>query len=540
MNRFKIGFRLAAGFGLVLALMAILAVLALVRMHETANTTTEIVGHGLAVERLVAQWKGFIGENTVRTKLLATESNPAIKKKIKQAMVATSKVGAAVQKQLQAAVTDPESVQRYKAVLDKRSAYRNARATAIAAQRQGDHASADQFFKHDMEPLLDDYNNGVQAFLQYQQASINAHAAALTKSSKLAFSLVLGVSIFALFIGALLAFFMTRSITRPLQRAVEAARAVAKRDLTHRIEVTGKDETSALLDALEHMNTNLLDVIAKVHDGSDSIATASDQIAAGNADLSSRTEEQASSLAETAATMEQLTTTVKQNASNAHQANQLAESAATQAMGSGEAVTKVVQTMGTIDVAGKKVADIVGVIDSIAFQTNILALNAAVEAARAGEQGRGFAVVASEVRALAQRSASAAKEITALIATSVSATEDGNRLATQAGESMQQTVQSIKRVVDIMAEISAASQEQSIGIDQVNLAVGQMDQVTQENAALVEEAATASTSMQDQASQLAALVSTFKVQKQHGAIAPDGPAPSGNKALPYYGKLLEA
>jgi methyl-accepting chemotaxis protein len=275
--------------------------------------------------------------------------------------------------------------------------------------------------------------------------------------------------------------------------------------------VRGKDETAELLQALRMMNQNLVGVISKVQSGSESIATASGEIASGNTDLSSRTEEQASSLAETAATMEQLTTTVQLNTDNARKANQLAGSASKVAVESGDVVGQVVETMSSIDQRAKQVADIITVIDGIAFQTNILALNAAVEAARAGEQGKGFAVVASEVRSLAQRSAQAAKEIKELIEMSVAATNQGNLLVGKAGQSMKETVDSIKQVVDIMEEIAAASEEQSTGIEQVNQAVMQMDQVTQQNAALVEEASVASQNMQAQAADLSRLVSTFKV-----------------------------
>jgi methyl-accepting chemotaxis protein len=266
------------------------------------------------------------------------------------------------------------------------------------------------------------------------------------------------------------------------------------------------------------MNDSLVRIVGEVRNGTDTIASASSQIAAGNLDLSGRTEQQASSLEETAASMEQLTATVKQNADNARQANQLAVTASGVALKGGSVVAEVVGTMGAINASSRKIVDIIGVIDGIAFQTNILALNAAVEAARAGEQGRGFAVVAAEVRNLAQRSAAAAKEIKTLIGDSVDKVEEGSKQVAQAGKTMDEIVDSVKRVTDIMAEITAASQEQSSGIEQVNQAITQMDQVTQQNAALVEEAAAAAASLQEQANNLSQAVSVFKLDRRQTAM----------------------
>jgi len=289
------------------------------------------------------------------------------------------------------------------------------------------------------------------------------------------------------------------------------AQTVAAGDLTSRIDIRSVDETGLLLQALKHMNQNLFDIVAKVRAGTESIAAASGQIASGNLDLSARTEEQASSLEQTAASMEELTATVRQNADNARQAKQLAASASNVATAGGTVVAQVVDTMTSIRASSRRIVDIIGVIDGIAFQTNILALNAAVEAARAGEQGRGFAVVATEVRNLAQRSAAAAKEIKVLISTSVDQVEVGSQLVADAGNTMEQIVASVQRVTDIMQEISAASQEQSAGIEQINQAIIQMDQVTQQNAALVEEAAATSEALELQAGGLAGVVSTFKL-----------------------------
>ena len=311
-------------------------------------------------------------------------------------------------------------------------------------------------------------------------------------------------------IGVTLAVLVARSISRPLESAVQLAQSVAAGDLSASITVQSKDEVGQLLQALKDMNTSLQRIVGQVRQGTDSIASASSQIASGNQDLSSRTEEQASSLEQTAASMEELTSTVQQNAGNAQQANQLAAAASQVAVRGGATVAQVVQTMSAINDSSRKIVDIIGVIDSIAFQTNILALNAAVEAARAGEQGRGFAVVASEVRSLAGRSATAAKEIKGLIDASVSNVTDGCQQVEQAGATMDEIVVSVRRVADIMNEISIASQDQSDGMEQINQAMTQMDQVTQSNAALVEEAAAAAQSLEHQAQGLVDAVSVFK------------------------------
>lgn len=303
---------------------------------------------------------------------------------------------------------------------------------------------------------------------------------------------------------------IARSISRPIKRAIEIAKTIAEGDLRSQIEVVGNGEVIELLLALKEMNSSLQHIVAEVRTSADTIATGASQISSGNLDLSSRTEQQASSLEETASSMEELTSTVKQNSDNAHQANQLALSSSEIAIKGGVVVSQVIDTMSSIDTSSKKIVDIIGVIDGIAFQTNILALNAAVEAARAGEQGRGFAVVATEVRNLAQRSAAAAKEIKALINDSVEKVDIGTKLVGQAGSTMQDIVNSIKSVTDIMGEITAASQEQTSGIEQINQAITQMDEVTQQNAALVEEAAAAAGSLEDQAKNLVQVVSLFK------------------------------
>jgi methyl-accepting chemotaxis protein len=319
------------------------------------------------------------------------------------------------------------------------------------------------------------------------------------------------IVVIAVGLGVMLAWALVRAISRPLNQAVDVAREVAGGNLTLNISAGGKSETALLLTALHDMQSSLVGVVSTVRQGSEGVASASAEIAQGNNDLSARTEQQASALEETAASMEELSATVKQNADAAKQANQLAMTASTVAVQGGNVVGKVVETMKGINESSRKIADIISVIDGIAFQTNILALNAAVEAARAGEQGRGFAVVASEVRSLAGRSADAAKEIKTLISTSVERVEHGTSLVDQAGVTMTEVVTSIQRVTDIMAEISAASNEQAMGVEQVGEAVVQMDQTTQQNAALVEQMAAAASSLKSLAGDQVRAVSVFKL-----------------------------
>ena len=376
-------------------------------------------------------------------------------------------------------------------------------------------------------PAPDAVRKQLTALAELQDRQDRATAAELEQSIDGTRWLLIGLGLLALATGIGWTVGLVRSIVRPLDEAIFIAETVAAGDLSKEFETERGGEFGRLLRGMGEMEDTLTDVVTRIKASTDSIVVASGQIAAGNQELSSRTEEQASSLEQTAASMEELTSTVKQNADNARQANQLALSASEVAVKGGSVVGQVVDTMASINASSRKIVDIIGVIDGIAFQTNILALNAAVEAARAGEQGRGFAVVAAEVRSLAQRSAAAAKEIKGLIDDSVGKVDVGSALVGEAGRTMEEIVSGVKRVTDIIGEITAASHEQAQGIEQVNQAIAQMDQVTQQNAALVEEAAAAAQSLQEQADSLSQVVATFKLDddEEEPAAAPPRPAP---------------
>jgi methyl-accepting chemotaxis protein len=390
--------------------------------------------------------------------------------------------------------------------------------TAVAALRAQDTKLATDLVHGAMTQLFIPVRSGINALIQLQLDVAKNEYEQSQRTYHLVLTGCIAAVLFGLALATLIGMWLIRAISRPLNAAVKIADGIAAGDLTQRIEVRSSDETGRLMQALKGMNDSLGRIVGEVRVGTDTIATASSQIAAGNLDLSSRTEEQASALEETASSMEELTSTVKQNGDNARQANQLAASASEVALKGGAVVSQVVGTMGSINESAKKIVDIIGVIDGIAFQTNILALNAAVEAARAGEQGRGFAVVASEVRSLAQRSAAAAKEIKTLIGDSVEKVDAGSKLVNEAGTTMDEIVASVKRVTDIMSEITAASREQEAGIGQINQAIAEMDTVTQQNAALVEEAAAAAESLQDQAGNLAEVVSIFKLDGMQSTV----------------------
>ncbi len=508
----KIGRRLGLGFTALLLLMAAMSAVGILRLREVGTATEIMVNDALAKERLATEWMKIIEGNGIRTLARIKSADPVAQKYFAQQIGAQTGRANEIFKQLEASATAGD-----KFLIDVKTQlerYKNVRDAVLKLKESGDEDGVRSVTEQQFIPAMLSYNDSVARFVNAQKDFINASATTIAAHYNTGLLVMSSLAVVALAVGALLSVLLSRSIVRPLKHAVDIARTVASGDLGAQITVLAKDETGQLLQALKDMNGNLLNTVTEVRDGAVSIAGASGQIATGNLDLSARTEQQAGALQQTASAMEELTSTVKQNADNARQANQLARSASAVAVDGGAVVSQVVATMGSINESSKKIVDIISVIDGIAFQTNILALNAAVEAARAGEQGRGFAVVASEVRSLAQRSAAAAKEIKQLIDDSVDKVGQGSRLVNQAGATMTEIVASVKRVTDIVAEISAASQEQSEGIGQVNLAITQMDEGTQQNAALVEEAAAAAQSLQDQAARLERVVGFFKLGNQ--------------------------
>jgi methyl-accepting chemotaxis protein len=518
LKNLKIGARLGLGFAAMLVLMAVIAGTGLMRLSNVGKATDEMIENALVKERLANQWSNLLGPTIVRSFAMVKATDPTVVAYFAKARADSSALINPVQKKLEEMLTTPEEKKLYAGVADARAVVLEIIEKINKLKAAGQSAEASEMADTKFAAGLTVYEEAVAKLAAHQRDKIDVLSKGISADYGTGQVTLLALSAIALVLGALLAWRLTLGIVRPLGHAVTVAETVAAGDLSTDIRVESRDEAGQLMQALKDMNANLAKVVGEVRTGTETIATASGQIASGNQDLSSRTEEQASSLEQTAASMEELTSTVKQNADNARQANQLAVSASEVAVRGGNVVGQVVDTMGSINASSKKIVDIIGVIDGIAFQTNILALNAAVEAARAGEQGRGFAVVASEVRSLAQRSAAAAKEIKTLIGDSVEKVEEGSKQVAEAGRTMEEIVGSVKRVTDIMGEITAASQEQTSGIEQINQAITQMDQVTQQNAALVEEASAAAQSLQEQAGSLVQAVSVFKLDQNTVAV----------------------
>ena len=525
----KIGTRLALGFGLVLLLLTLVALVGVRSLQNVGGLSDRMVKDVLVKERLISEWHSLTDINGVRTIAIVENADPAVQARLDGPIKTTSQRISDIQKSLETFRKTAAETALYSDIATRRDAYRIARDAAFKEKKAGNADAAKALTTERLTPALTAYLAAIDKLTAYQSDQITTLSSDIQSSfaSGQQQSIILGV--LAILAGIVVAWLITASLLKKLggepDYAADVAGKIAAGDLNVAIDLKPNDRSS-LLHAMRAMRDNLGSMVGQVRAATDAIATGSREIASGNLDLSSRTEEQASALGQTASSMSELTSTVKQNADNARQANGLAASASAMALKGGAVVGEVVATMTSINDSSRKIVDIIGVIDSIAFQTNILALNAAVEAARAGEQGRGFAVVAAEVRNLAQRSAGAAKEIKTLIGDSVEKVNQGSRLVDQAGSTMDEIVDSVKRVTDIISEISAASSEQTGGIDQINVAITEMDQVTQQNAALVEEAAAAAEAMQDQAARLAQLVSIFQLSPTHVALA----APSASRA----------
>jgi methyl-accepting chemotaxis protein len=518
----NIGTRLGLAFAAVLALTLMLTVAGAVRLQEVVGVSADM-DVALTKLRLADRWLAASRINRALSETRLRALDAADLNDVKAKMQANSADVSKAKDELERMVDGADGRALLARIAEQHAAYAQARDQVFAAKEGGaDAAQVNRLAEEKMNPALGVYEGSVGQLADRQKRLFDAARAQVEEAAANGRALLVGVGIAALLVGSILAWWLTRTITAPLHRAVTVANAVAEGDLSMRVPVDSRDETGALMVALSTMTQRLNELVARVRSSSDHIAGVAAEVAAGNLDLSARTKQQAGALEESASSLEELTSTVRQNADNAQQGNQVAASASAVASRGGEVVGEVVQTMSAINDSARRIVDIIAVIDGIAFQTNILALNAAVEAARAGEQGRGFAVVAGEVRTLAQRSAAAAKEIKSLIDDSVEKVEAGTRLVDEAGSTMKEVVASVQRVTDIMAEISSASREQSLGINNVYGAVTQMDQATQQNAALVEEAARATESMRDQARGLLDAISAFKLSG--GALT--GPRPA--------------
>lgn len=514
MKNWKVGTRFAAGFGVVLLLMAAVAGMGIWRLQSVAEATNAMMQMPLAKERLISDWYSNISTSITRTTAIARSTDLSLAGYFESASGASSKNAADLQLKVQHLLKSPEEQKLFADIIANSKVYHAAGSNILTLRAEGKLFQARNAFEQTYLPSATRYLASVDKLLRLQRQSIDGVAGGIDATYRSSRLVLLALSTVAVLFGIVAGVVLTRSLLRQLggepAYAVRVADRIASGDLTESIVLAESDHVS-LMHAMKTMQSNLARSVDHIKRSAETIGTASKEISDGNMNLSSRTERQAGSLQETASVMQQLTSAVKKNAESAQHANQLAATASQVAIAGGNAVNQMVGTMATINESSHKIVDIISVINGIAFQTNILALNAAVEAARAGEQGRGFAVVATEVRALAQRSAGAAKEIKGLIDDSVGKIVSGRTLVEEAGATIGQVIDSIKTLSDFVADISSASVEQSTGIEQVNQAIMQMDDVTQHNAALVEEAAAAAQSLLDQAGALVTVVNTFKL-----------------------------
>ncbi len=511
MKNLKIGQRLSIGFGVIVILMIAILGAGVNSLSDMNDSLDRIVNDNNVKIAAVTNLRDAERQIAIAVRDLTITSNEAAKAGVESRIVAATERYSEAMTVLQERIKSEKGKELLKAVAEGEKSTMPLFQVVRQHARNGEFEAGVKYLSETVSPSVAKWMTSIETLLEHQTLRNHEEQKEVEASYARVNRILLGLGIVSVTAAGFIAWGTTRSITKPLNEAVAVAETVASGDLTSEIEINSRDETGQLLQSLATMNDSLRAIVANVRNSTETIATASSEIAAGNLDLSSRTEQQASALEETASSMEELTSTVKQNAENARQANTLAVNASAIATQGGQVVSRVIDTMNSIDQSAKKIVDIIGVIDGIAFQTNILALNAAVEAARAGEQGRGFAVVASEVRNLAHRSANAAKEIKALISDSVQKVELGSQLVSEAGTTMESVVKSVAQVNDIMAEISTASTEQEQGIDQISQAISEMDMVTQQNAALVEEAAAAAQSLQEQSNNLVDTVSVFKL-----------------------------
>ena len=507
----SIGQRLAVVLGLVLLIAFLGSGIGYWALHRVAVETQDMFEKSLVSERIASDWYRNITNGVNRTSAIAVSADPQLAQFFAANAADSTKQSSELQKRLDVLLVAPDERVLFDKLSQARKVYLSSRDAVTQAKKAGDNDIARQTFDAEFTPAAVAFQDAIKNVVQDQRDKLDAAAQRVEETNHRAQWALVVFGVCALVVGGTLSVWLQRSITRPLREAAHVAEAIARFDLSSQITPQSDDETGQLLRALQSMQTSLTRLITSVRQSTDSIGTASSEIASGNMDLSSRTEQTASNLQQAAASMMQLTGTVRQTADSAATANQLATSAAAVAQRGGQVVSQVVATMDEISASSRRIGDIIGTIDGIAFQTNILALNAAVEAARAGEQGRGFAVVAGEVRSLAQRSAEAAREIKGLIGASVERVESGSRLVQDAGSTMGEIVASVQRVTDIIGEITAATQEQREGIDQINVAVTHLDQMTQQNAALVEEAASAAESLKDQSVRLSGEVGVFRL-----------------------------
>ncbi|MCR5863701.1 MULTISPECIES: methyl-accepting chemotaxis protein [Aquincola] len=513
LSSMSIGKRLAVVLGVILSLCFASSLFAVVKLRHIGQHVDKMVTDNARTERATADWLRNTTAGVQRAAAIAKSSDSGLIEYFAPATAASIAETNKLQEQIDKAMRTPEERKLFDEVGAMRKAYLAARAEVSKLKQAGDLAGASKLFDERFEPTAKAYLAGVTQIADLQRSYLDQAAAQSAELTERTASLLVACAVLATGLGVVLAWLLAGSITRPLREAEKRASAIAQMDLTGQPQARyASDETGQLLRAIDAMRSALQQALGQVRGVVDSISTASSEIATGNHDLSARTEQAASNLQQTASSMEELTATVHQSADMASQVNQLAASAVDAARRGGQVVSQVVSTMEEIHSSSRKVADITGTIDGIAFQTNILALNAAVEAARAGEQGRGFAVVAGEVRLLAQRSAEAAREIKALIGASVDKVEHGTRLVQEAGGTMEDVVTSAQRVTDMIGEVTVATAEQRDGIGQVNGAVSQLDQMTQQNAALVEQSTAATTSLQEQAQRLAGVVAGFRLQ----------------------------